>query len=241
MNLNRRLLLQASIGTGLLGSSTALIAGTNEDLIEASDPTGPVLLLRSGNDETFAQAVRRTALLAGAGRVDTMVLEPGMVRVPGALRASLEKHRGATLLALADDFTGTLLEECLRDLDAAIPCRGRHHGAASGASDSRHLFTTTARTRGVGAALAAALATGTGAYLVREQALSASETGAIGTQSRLDAQRRLEARWAQAIGTAYALMALGRWQGGAAIAQLGRGALAIHRDAQPQVSLLATL
>ncbi|MFO1409724.1 MAG: hypothetical protein U1F06_05005 [Steroidobacteraceae bacterium] len=144
-------------------------------------------------------------------------------------------RRGATFVGLLDDCTHTLVEEALRDLGASLLCRGQHHGSPAGAAGSRHLFTTTARTAGVGALLASALAADGRAYLVREQSLSPA------TASTDAFDRRLDPRWPVALGDAYARIASGRWESRLAPATAQQGTILAARDARPFVSLIATL
>ncbi|MCC7461933.1 MAG: hypothetical protein IT480_05645, partial [Gammaproteobacteria bacterium] len=90
-------------------------------------------------------------------------------------------------------------------------------------------------TGGIGQALAAALAAGTGAFLVREQTLSGESAASAMPGCAL------EPHWPTALGSAYARMALGRWRPAAPIAQLQRGAVTRASGACSRVSLLATI
>ncbi|MFO1265404.1 MAG: hypothetical protein U1F67_00530 [Rubrivivax sp.] len=240
MSLDRRRFLQGCTGAGLLATSAALGAQPLAMLAAPPAPGAralprPLVLLRAGGDEHFARAVLRATRPASGTEIESLTLDPAQVRAPGALRAALVARSGATLVGLLDDCTHTLVEEALRDLGASLLCRGQHHGSPSGAAGSRHLFTTTARTAGVGAALAGALAADGRAYLVREQSLSPAVPGA-------DAfGRRLDPRWPVALGDAYARIASGRWDPRLAPAIAQHGTVLAARDARPFVSLIATL
>jgi hypothetical protein len=194
-----------------------------------------VLLLRAPGGTAFEAGVRRALRHSGVPRIDTLELDPALVRTPGALRAALAVRRGTALLGLMDDCTHTLLEECLRDLGGSLLCRGQHFGSANQRADSRHLFTTTATTRGVGQALAATLATGTGAYLVREQAMA----DATGATRGLDV--RLDRHWPAALGIAYGRMAAGRWAPAPLNAHAQRGIVTTAPGARSLGSLFARI
>lgn len=241
MSVDRRQFLAGCTGAGLLAGTPALavtqrLGVLGPALAPATDGLAAgVLLLRAPGGSAFEAGVRRALRHSDVARIDTLELDPALARTPGALRAALSARRGTALLGLMDDCTHTLLEECLRDLGGSLLCRGQHFGSANERADSRHLFTTTATTRGVGQALAAALATGTGAYLVREQAL-AEASGATGG---LDA--RLDPHWPAALGSAYGRMAAGRWAPAPLAAHAQRGIVTAAPGARTLVSLLARI
>jgi hypothetical protein len=256
MSVDRRGFLQGCTGVGLLATSAALGAHPLATLAaplppdaRANVPARRVVLLRAAGDEPFADEPFAQAVLdaTSAGlpvRIESLPLDPALARTPGALRAALDAHRGATLLGLLDDCTHTLLEETLRDLGAALLCRGQHYGSTIGPADSRHLFTTTARARGIGTALAGALAADPYAYLVREQSLAANQvpgTGTAAAAAAAEASRRLAAHWPAALGTAYARIAAGRWDASAVTPLAQRGTVVAAHDARPFVSLIASL
>lgn len=245
MSVDRRGFLQGCTGGGLFATSAALGAHPLATLVaapapdaHATPPARRVVLLRAAGDEPFAQAVLDATPAGLPVRIESLPLDPALARTPGALRAALDARRGATLLGLLDDCTHTLLEETLRDLGAALLCRAQHYGSTMGPADSRHLFTTSARARGIGTALAEALAAEPHAYLVREQSLAPDPApGSAAAAS----SRHLAMQWPAALGTAYARIAAGRWDAGTMTPLAQRGTVVAARDAQPFVSLIATL
>ena len=241
MSVDRRQFLAGCTGAGLLAGTPALAVTQRLGLLgpalapAADGLAAGVLLLRAPGDTAFEAGVRRVLRHSAVPHIDTLELDPALARTPGALRAVLAARRGTALLGLMDDCTHTLLEECLRDLGGSLLCRGQHFGSANQRADSRHLFTTTATTRGVGQALAAALATGTDAYLVREQALADATGAASGLRARLDPH------WPAALGIAYGRMAAGRWAPAPLNAHAQRGIVTTAPDARSLVSLFARI
>lgn len=231
--------LAAPAATAATAAHTAEAAGAATDR--------PLLLLRSDDDSRFAEGALRAARRAGLAKIDSLEFSPARLRSPGALRTALEARRGAVVLGLLDDCSHTLLEECLRDLGGSLLCRGQHFGSPGRLADSRHLFTTTPASRGIGGLLARTLASGRDAFLVREQS-TAGVIGAATGDATVDAAAsaaedgaRLDPHWAAALGIAYVRMAAGQWRSSPLRAQAQRGSVSPAPDSQPLVSLLATV
>jgi hypothetical protein len=231
MSLGRRRFLQGSVSAGavLLATPTGLLA-------EQTAAAGcPILLLRSPDDEPFALPARRTAERCSLSSIGSLALAEKLVGTPGALRTALEAHRGKTLIGLMDDRTATLLEETVRDLGGSVWCRGQHRGMLRNGAASRHVFMTTAATRGIGSALAGTLRADAAAFLVREHALCEDRGGAVQADSEPDAP------WPAVLGASYARMAVGLWSPRPVIAELQRGMVADAPGSQPYVSLIAKI
>lgn len=241
MSLGRRRFLQGSVSTGavLLAAPTGLLASPAGPVPAPAWPVAaadrPILLLRSPDDGPFARAVGRTLQRCGISTSRLLSLTGKIVGTPGALHAALDAHRGTTLVGLLDDQGATLLEEAVRDLGGSVCCRGQHRGLLHAGTASRHAFTTVASTRGIGAALAGWLGADPAPFLVREHDLCADGAAASGANSLPDAP------WPDALGTAYALMALGRWTPQPVVAELRRGSIADAAGSQPYVSLIAKI
>lgn len=253
MSVDRRRFMAGCSSAGLIAATPALatphgfaaLAGGTAST--AADPR--LVLLRTDGDALFAANARRAARRAGLTSIDSLELASARLRSPGALRAALEPRRGAVLLGLLDDCSQTLLEECLRDLGGSILCRGQHFGSSSRIADSRHLFTTTPASHGIGGMLARTLASGRGAFLVREQspvqltgdaaAIATAEAAGDTAGDATAGSARLDPHWAAALGIAYVRMAVGQWRPAALRTQVRRGSIAPAPDFQPLVSLLA--
>jgi hypothetical protein len=171
----------------------------------------------------------------GAHPVASLALGEKLVGAPAALRTILSQHRGARLIGLMDDCTHSLLEETLRDLGGSILCRGRHRGLLNEAAASRHAFTTTVATHGIGSAMASAMTANATAFLVQEHSHCA---GAVAHRDGLSLPA---APWPAVLGTAYALMITGLWTVGPAVAEQRRGAATDHPRSDAFVSLVAEI
>ena len=248
MSVDRRRFMAGCSSAGLIAATPALAGACGLEALAApaatvasaaTAPQRPVLLLRADDDAPFADHVLLAARRAGLATIDSLPLTPARLRSPGALRAALEPQRGAVLLGLLDDCSQTLLEECLRDLGGSVLCRGQHYGSTRRDADSRHLFTSTPASRGIGATLARSLAAGRGAYLVREQSHgAATHAAAAGT---VDDRAAPGPHWAAALAIAYVRMAAGHWRPAPLLARAQRGNVAPAPGSQPLVSLLATV
>lgn len=241
MTVCRRHFLQGSLSAGALvfAAPSGLIAG------EAAPAGLPArssvadgrrfLLLRSAGDDAFALPAMQVARRYGAYPVASLALSEKLAGAPSALQAILSQHRGMRLIGIMDDCTHSLLEETLRDLGGSILCRGRHRGLLNGATASRHSFTTTAATHGIGSAMASAMTANGTAFLVQEHSHCEDALAPRGGLS-LPA-----APWPAVLGTSYALMVTGLWTVGPAIAEHRRGAVADHPRSDAFVSLVAEI
>lgn len=234
MSLCRREFLRGSLGAGaLLLAGHAARAGV---AARAGALRGrPILLLRSADDAAFAAAALRASSPQAASPVASLTLDEKLVRDPTALRALLGRHRGACLIGLMDDCTHALLEESLRDLGGSVLCRGYHRGLLHDAAASRHAFTTTSATRGIGTALAAALRAGGRSFLVQEHTAGADAAAAH------DASSLPAASWPELLGESYVLMAAGIWTAGVSVAEHRHGALSEIPGSQAYASLVAEI
>jgi hypothetical protein len=239
MTVCRRQLLQGSLSAGalLLATPSRLIAGASAlagDTAPASHSHGrPLLLLRSADDDAFALSAMQVARRHHVSPVAAIALSAGIVGAPDRLRSALAQYRGARLIGLMDDCTHTLLEEALRDLGGSILCLGRHRGLMSCTVGSRHSFTTTSATQGIGTVLARAVAADGTALLVQEHSLCGDEI-----MSR-DGSAMQAGAWPAVLGASYALMAAGLWVAGPTVAEHRRGVATDHPRSEAFVSLVA--
>jgi hypothetical protein len=239
MSVRRRDFLQGSLSASvlLLAAPAGLLMGkaaaAGIPVRSSNSGTRRILLLRSGGDDAFALPALQIALRNGFSPVESLVLSERLVGSPGAVTKVLSQYRGARLIGIMDDCTNTLLEEALRDLGGSMLCRGRHRGLLHEAAASRHAFTTTGATRGIGSTLARALTAHQAEFLVQEHSLFDD-----GVEAR-DAGSVPAARWPEVLGTSYALMAAGLWTAGRVRAELRRGTAAEPRRSQAFVSLVA--
>jgi Arc/MetJ family transcription regulator len=234
MSLCRREFLRGSLSaSALLLTGEAALASVPA---RSSTLQGrPILLLRSAGDEAFAAAALRAGGLRAASPVVSLALDEELVRDPAALRTLLGRHRGARLIGLMDDCTHALLEEALRDLGGSVLCRGYHRGLLHDAAASRHTFTTTSATRGIGSALAAALRVGGSDFLVQEHTLGTGDAGAR------DGSSLPVASWPELLGRSHLLMAAGTWTAGATVAEHRHGAATDVPGSQAFASLVAEI
>ena len=244
MSADRREFLRATTTVGLFAfaHSSALLPADSEAAPVATPATSGFVLLRSSGDEAFALSA------AEAGRRH-LGAPPAEVALGGELMAntdrlhtSLESYRGLALIGLMDDFTHILLEESVRDLHGAVICRGRHRGVSSFCAASCHTFTTTARSRGVGTALAEALALDGTGMLVHEDCFEGSQRAAYRSRrtGRIVPIRRANS-WGEALGAAFACMALGLWTPRPVVARAGGSTSPPHPQSRAFVSLVAQL
>jgi hypothetical protein len=194
-----------------------------------------LLVLRSAGDDAFALPAMQIARRYGAYPVASLALSEKLAGTPSALRTILSQHRGVRLIGIMDDCTHSLLEETLRDLGGSILCRGRHRGLLNDATASRHSFTTTAATHGIGSAMASAMTANGTAFLVQEYSHCED---ALAPREGLSLPA---APWPAVLGTSYALMVTGLWTVGPAIAEQRRGAVADNPRSDAFVSLVAEI
>ena len=241
MTVCRRHFLQGSLSAGALvfAAPSGLIAGEAPSAgVPARSSIADMrrlLLLRSAGDDAFALPAMQVARRYGAYPVASLALSEQLAGDPAALRTILSQHRGVRLIGLMDDCTHSLVEETLRDLGGSIVCRGRHRGLLNEATASRHSFTTTAATHGIGSALASAMTANGTAFLVQEH--SHCEVALVPR----DGLPLPTAPWPAVLGTSYGLMVTGLWTAGPVIAEQRRGAVADNPRSDAFVSLVAEI
>jgi hypothetical protein len=238
MSADRRTFLRASLGAGALALAAASgfpqaclrtrAANRSRKAVER-----PLLLLRSADDELFAQSILQTSRQVGATSVIEVALDAANVSAPGALLAALSPHRGTSVLGLMDDFTHCLVEEALRDLGGAVVCRGYHRGPLGSLAASRHAFVSTNASQGIGSTLAAALERCDADFRIEEQS--------SGYDSARWTALTEPAPWTRVLGGAYARMALGLWEPAPVRTLHGRGIAAVYPSAHSTASIVARL
>jgi hypothetical protein len=241
---DRREFLQATMTVGMFAFaySSVLLPAHSEAASAPTPAPKRFVLLRSSGDEAFA----RSAAEAGRrhlGAPPAEVALGGELAADSArLHATLQSYRGLALIGLMDDFTHILFEESVRDFHGAVVCRGRHRAVSSSCAASCHTLTTTARSSGVGAALAGALAQDGADLLVQEDCCEGAQgagyrsrrTGRIAPIGRTNS-------WGEALGAAFAHMALGLWTPRPIVARAGRGTSPPQPRSRAFVSLVAQL
>ena len=244
MSADRREFLQATITVGVFAfaCSSALLSGDSK---AASDPTptpNQFVLLRSSGDEAFALSAAEVGRHhLGAPAVE-VALGRELMADTARLHGILESYRGLALIGLMDDFTHVLLEESVRDLHGGVLCRGRHRTVPSTWAASCHTFTSTARSSGIGAALTGALAHDGADLLVREDCREGSRGSGYGSRrTGRTAPIGPSNSWGEALGAAFARMALGLWTPGPVLARTGRSTSPPHPQSRTFVSLVAQL
>jgi hypothetical protein len=241
---DRREFLQATMTVGVFAfaHSSALLPADSE---AASVPTvapSRFVLLRSSGDEAFALSAAEAGRRHLGAPPAEVALGSDLITDTARLHAILDSHRGLAMIGLMDDFTHILLEESVRGLHGAVVCRGRHRGVSSSCAASCHTFTTTARSSGVGAALAGALAHDGGDWLVQEDCCEGSQGAGYGSRrTRRIAPIGPANSWGEALGAALARMALGLWTPGPVLARAGRSTSPPHPQSRAFVSLVAQL
>ncbi len=244
MSADRREFLQATMTVGVLACAycSALLSADGETASVPTPAPGRFVLLRSSGDEAFAHSAADIGRRYLGGPVAELVLGTALMADTARLHRILESHRGLALIGLMDDFTHILLEEAVRDLRAAVVCRGRHRGASSSCVVSCHAFTTTARSSGIGAVLGGALAHAGADLPVQEECCEGSQGTGHGSRrtGRIVPIGRANS-WGEALGAAFAHMALGLWTPGPVLARAARSASSPDPQSRAFVSLVARL
>jgi hypothetical protein len=214
--------------SALLGAATAALAplakgpaGWFQSAPVANGPTpsSPVRILRADAPaaEAFERGVRATLQAHGldAASVGTTLATEFDF---DALKAHLTGTPGAVLVGLVPERLFLLVNELARESGARLLLEGTHLSDAG--AHSRHTFTTTAASAGVGAVFADGLK-------ARNEHALVQETVRRQSARNLPAARRTETTaesWSEALGQAVAHVATGQWRPSAVVSRTRVGA-----------------
>lgn len=223
MNIKRREFLAASAVLGAAAALTPKLTGPSSWFAgtkSASNPRAPIQILRSAQaePETFEKGVR--ASLDGAGvdaaSVQTRTLSSKMTWQEWQSLTAMAA--GTVVIGLVSEAEFILINEFFREKSARILSQGTH--LSGDTTHSRHLFTTTDSSAGLGSAFARWLKQGQQHAVVQE---TSTRKGAIALTPG-HAVEKHDGEWSEMLGHALAKVATGRWQPGSVESRIQVGA-----------------
>lgn len=211
MNVNRRQFIAASAVLGAAAALTPKLGGASTWFGGSKSGGGSlsgVQVLRSAQPEPEAFEKGLRSALQGAG-VDPATI--GARTLSGKMswkdwQALTALTPGTVLVGMVSEAEFVLVNEIFRETGARVLSHGTH--LAGDTTHSRHAFTTTDSSAGLGSTFANWLKKGQQNALVLE---SSTRKGALAVPRAQKAEAQ-EGDWSEMLGHALAKVALGRWE-----------------------------
>lgn len=195
----------------MAGGGLMVLAGGWPALASVAASSIVSLVGGSETDARFLEGIQKGLMGTSATVSDSFLLHPGDPAALENLSRQLPSWRGRRVVGLLDEGRQAVVDEMFRDLGAKVMCTGRHSAGPHTGPSTNHRFATTPGARGIGAALAVALASSSESFLIHETAFGA-EVQADGAPARLCATQG----WAGITGEALARIATDAWVPGPA-------------------------
>lgn len=213
MNFNRREFIAASAVLGAAAALAPKLTGASSWFGGDKSAGGSVAglqILRSAQaePETFEKGVRTSLKAAGmeAARITTRTLSGKMSWQDWQSLTAMAP--GTVLVGMVSEAEFILVNELFRENGARVLSQGVHQAAS--ASHSRHAFTTTDASAGLGAVFAQWLKQAQQHALVQET----STRKATLSLKRPEVTNAQSSDWFEMLGSALGQVALGRWEPG---------------------------
>ena len=213
MTVNRREFIAASAVLGAAAALAPKLTGPSSwfgGSAPGGVPMAGLQILRSAQaePEAFEKGVRHSLKAAGTdpSRVETRMLTGKMGWKEWQALTAMAP--GTMLIGMASEAEFVLVNELFREKGARILSQATH--LAGDAAHSRHLFTTTDASAGLGRAFAQWLSQAHQHAVIQEKS---TRKGAI-AMSRGKTAEPLDGDWSEFLGHALAKVAVGRWEPG---------------------------
>jgi hypothetical protein len=205
MNIDRRTFVKTALAGAALGAADAYgwLLGSQTDGTSGtvSAARRAVVLLQSGTaqDQPFSTGVEVSMRRAARAL-------PQVVRLPRAafwdlreLRPVLDQAEGKAMLGMMDDAAFAIFSELARDRGARLVSFGQHSWGGDSRYGSCHSILSAPRASGIGTAIAAALRSDDGGFMLTESSLGSHDSGPRSSAS-LSATRATDRGWAFVMG-----------------------------------------
>ena len=211
MNVNRRQFIAASAVLGAAAALTPKLGGAGSWFGGAKAggqaPSG-LQILRSAqaDSEAFEKGVRSALKVAGAdlSKVGSRILSGKLSWKDWQALTAMAP--GTVLVGMVSESEFVLVNEIFRETGARVLSQGTH--LAGDDTHSRHAFTTTEASAGLGTAFAHGLKTLNQNAVVQE---SSTRKGALALTRTKKAEAAV-GEWSEILGSALAKVAIGRWE-----------------------------
>ncbi|WP_081648118.1 hypothetical protein [Pseudomonas sp. G5(2012)] len=191
----------------LIGSAqvSALAMLTPTGLFAMPALTSPPIVLGCGlwGEEKFVASLGSRLAMYGQPAPEQVALNATQLRSPNQISALLKSLQGRRLVGYLDSSSVLILTQLLHGQGGEIWLEGDHAVAATGLS--RHHFTSTPSSAGIGQSLAASLDRSGQPYTVEVRQIG------LASESRLAAPSVSATHWATALGSHYADILSERW------------------------------
>lgn len=213
MNVNRREFIAASAILGAAAALTPKLTGASSwfgGSKSGGEPLAGLQILRSAQaePEAFETGVRTSLEVAGVdpAKIGTRTLSGKMSWQEW--QALMAIAPGTVLVGMVSEAEFILVNELFREKGARVLSQAIH--MAGDPTHSRHVFTTTESSAGLGSVFAQWLKQGHQNALVQE---SSTRKGALAL-TRAHMAEAQEGHWSEMLGRALAKVAVGRWEPG---------------------------
>ena len=211
MNVNRREFLAVSAVLGAAAALTPKLGGASSwfgGSKSGGEPLSGLQILRSAQPEpeAFEKGLRSALQVAGVdlSKVGAQTLSGKMSWKDWQALTAMAP--GTVLVGMVTEAEFVLVNEIFRETGARVLSQGTH--LAGDTEHSRHAFTTTDSSAGLGSAFAQWLKQGQQNALVQE---TSTRKGALALPRAQKAEAP-DGDWSEMLGRALAKVALGRWE-----------------------------
>lgn len=170
MDMDRRSLMK-----GMLAGGALLALGTPPWAFAGSLVRRPhhcVLLLGGTSaDDGFECGARAACTGMTYEGLQTLRLQGGLLRNPGAVVRLLEQSNGSRWMAVMDDASAAVFQEVTRSAGGRLLFRGTHAGSTDASCPLRHVWLTASPARSAGGLLASLLTGRHGCFSITEEFL----------------------------------------------------------------------